>query len=93
MKTRHIEPNGFYILADGTLVRVQSACAEQRGKFWVWEMDSQEPHLVAARDIKTEDRPARDAWAARHAEPKVEPEECEDNACAGCAWCNREVGQ
>jgi hypothetical protein len=22
----------------------------------------------------------------------IDPEECEDNACTGCAWCDREVG-
>jgi hypothetical protein len=26
-------------------------------------------------------------------ETDEEPEECEDNACTGCAWCDREVGQ
>ncbi len=25
-------------------------------------------------------------------ETDEEPEECEDNACTGCAWCDREVG-
>lgn len=72
MKTKDIKVNGIYNTRDGDKVRVAEIGTGKvrdrlpSGQVSVWEKDSQEPYLMATRDLVSLDTEETARWAGTH---------------------------